>query len=89
MFLLRYSTFARHILRRRGNNGIVASLDEDIVERPDVHLRPAIVIGLNDAYGLAATSSERQDEANMFREGVDAHCRGQKRCWKEKKKGKK
>ena len=40
---------ARRILRGSGHDDLMARGCQDIEERPDVHLAPAIVVGLHDA----------------------------------------
>lgn len=67
--------FSGLIFCRRRNHGIVTSLNEHIMECPQVHLSPPIVIRLNYANSLAASSSEGQ-QADILNEGVDAHYDG-------------
>lgn len=66
-------TLAGIVLRRGGNSGIVISCDECIVEHAEVCLGPAIVVGLDDADGLAAVSSQGQ-QRKIVGERANTHC---------------
>lgn len=68
-------TLSGHVLCRRRNNRIVTSLEKPVVEDPEVHLCPAIVVTLDDAKTLATAHSEGH-QSSVLDEGVDTHCSG-------------
>lgn len=50
----------------------MAGVDERVVEGSKVHLCPAIIVGVNDARGLAASHCENRNSRSL-EERLNAH----------------
>lgn len=65
-------TLPRHVLRRARQHRIMAGGNEHVVEYSDVQLGPAVVVGLDEAKGLAASRGEGH-EGGIFDERANTH----------------